>query len=64
MNIEIETPSDVARDLLLIGMLCSEHNGSKRVLWRAYGDAKRLVKQPLNTLENDERRRFLCLITS
>ena len=60
----IETPSEVARDLLRLGMLFAAESGDKRIIWRAYGDARALVKKPLETLDPSERHAFQCLIMS
>lgn len=57
-----ETPADVARDLLRLGMLFAAESGDMRIVWRAYGDAKNLVKYPLELLTTEERAEFKCMI--
>ena len=59
-----ETPEDVARDILCLGMVFAAESGDKRILWRAYGDAKRFVDKPLDALNETQRRHYKCLILS
>jgi hypothetical protein len=57
-----ETPEDLARDLLRLGMLFAAESGDMRIVWRAYGDARNLVEHPLAVLTEQERAEFKCLL--
>lgn len=63
MQIE-ETPHDLARDILCLGMVFAAESGDKRILWRAYGDARRFVNKPLDALDDTQRRHFRWLLMS
>jgi hypothetical protein len=59
---DFEAPEDIARDLLRLGLLFTAESGDRRIMFRAYSDARQHAPTPLRLLSPHERDEIRCLI--